>query len=372
MNLTDKVILLIFVFATLTQLVYWIFIFGKLVRYNLASEEPHTSLDAMPPVSVIICAHNEADNLNKNLRRFLNQNYRSYEVLLVDHKSTDTTKNILAYLQSEFSHLRVVECDDPGTGKKIALAKGIEQSKNDILLLSDADCAPASEFWLQRMVAGLDKEPGIALGFSPYSTLPGPLNKFIRYEACYTAIQYMSFALSRLPYMGVGRNLAYRKELFRMAGGFQKHSHYASGDDDLFINEVAANSKVVIRLHPDSFVFSTPKTTLKSYIAQKSRHFSTGKLYKLHHKFFLAVLTMSHFLHFFGGLYIILKISIIFAIVGYAVRISVVMMIGSRILNRFQQRSLIPWLPVFDVLFVFFYMMFSPVTLMNINAQKWN
>jgi cellulose synthase/poly-beta-1,6-N-acetylglucosamine synthase-like glycosyltransferase len=259
-------------------------------------------------------------------------------------------------------------------GKKFALAKGIEQAKHQVLLLTDADCVPASQDWVRGMVAGMDEDTHIVLGVAPYDEAPGPLNKWVRFEACYTAMQYLSFALAGHPYMGVGRNLAYRKELYERAGGFRSHEHLASGDDDLFVNAVARRGKVGIRLNPRTFVYSKPKTTWQDYYRQKTRHFSTGSEYNFKDKFILSSLTMSHLLHYFlGGLLLIFKISIMFALLGYAVRMGVVLAIGSRILGKLQHRSLRVWLPILDGFLILYYLVFAPSVLMNNDdTQRWN
>ena len=379
-------ILYAFFAATAVQIFFWLYFFSRLAFYKETNneqpatnnEQPATNNEQpatnnAPPVSVIICARNEEENLRNHLDRILNQTYRSYEVLVVDHKSSDNSLNVLSSLQHKFKHLRIVNFEDKKPGKKFALAKGIEQARYDILLLTDADCVPATTNWIQKMVEGMNENTQVVLGVAPYDETPGPLNKFIRFEACYTAMQYLAFALAGLPYMGVGRNLAYRRELFDQTGGFRRHEHLASGDDDLFINEVAHKGNVGIRLNPDTFVFSKPKTTWREYYRQKTRHFSTGKHYKLKHRILLFLLTMSHLLHYILGFFFVtLKISTIFALLGYAVRMGVVMAICSLILNKLQHRSLRLWVPALDAALVIFYFVFSPSVLMNKDTQRWN
>lgn len=377
----QQIILYAFLFATATQLFFWLFFFSRLALYKTTNSSEATNQSSnnqltthnSPSVSVIICARNEEENLRSNLYRILNQTYRSYEVLVVNHKSSDNSLDVLSSLRRKFKHLRIINCDDERAGKKFALAKGIEQARNQILLLTDADCVPATTNWVQGMVAGINENTQVVLGVAPYDEAPGPLNKFIRFEACYTAMQYLAFALAGLPYMGVGRNLAYRRELFDRSGGFRRHEHLASGDDDLFINEVAHKGNVGIRLHPDTFVFSKPKTTWREYYRQKRRHFTTGRHYKLKHQILLFSLTMSHLLHYvLGFLLVILKISTIFALLGYAVRMGVVMAVSVLIFNKLQHRSLRLWVPALDAALVIYYFVFFPSVLMNKDTQRWN
>ena len=340
---------------------------------NRYSTPQSSSSDGPPAVSIIICAHNEEHNLKAHLYRILNQNDRSHEVLVVSHNSYDKSLNILSSLQHRFKHLRIIKCDNPGLGKKVALARGIREAAHEVLLLTDADCMPASNEWLKKMTEKIGGATSIVLGFSPYMEAPGFLNKFIRFEALYTAIQYLSFALAGIPYMGVGRNMAYCRRLYEEARSPQKYVHLASGDDDLFVNEMANGRNTAVQLDPRSFVYSVPKQTWGAYFRQKTRHFSTGKYYKLPHRILLFALAMSHFLHYvLGAAIIILNFSIIFALLGYTVRLSVVMAFSSVILKRLRHQNLLPWVPALDAFLILYYVLFTPAILMNSNTQRWN
>jgi hypothetical protein len=81
--------------------------------------------------------------------------------------------------------------------------------------------------------------PEIVIGYGAYNKRPGLLNKIIRFETFHSALQYLSFALAGTPYMGVGRNLSYKKDVFLRNKGFSSINHIPGGDDDLFINKVA-------------------------------------------------------------------------------------------------------------------------------------
>ncbi|MCB0615512.1 MAG: glycosyltransferase, partial [Phaeodactylibacter sp.] len=177
--------------------------------------------------------------MRRNLPFFLAQDYPEYEIIVVNDNSSDKTLEVLLDFQKKSPILRLIDINvSTPRGKKAALSKGVNAAKFEILLLSDADCRPASPQWLDFMQAFIRDRAKIGLGYSPYFRGKGILNAFIRFETVYSAIQYLSFAFMGLPYMGVGRNLCYRKSLFRGSGGFDSHAHIASGDDDLFINQV--------------------------------------------------------------------------------------------------------------------------------------
>ena len=285
----SQLLLIVYVLATLVQLIFWIFLFSKLAFFQEQENNTEKNIEsAERPVSIIICARNEAKNLEKNLPRILNQNYRSYEVIVVNDNSTDQTQNILLKFHIKNPILQSLDITNKpkGSGKKPALAAGIRAARHDVLLFTDADCQPTSKNWLREMQELIKDKVEIGLGYGPYFSEKGFLNKFIRFETIFTAIQYFSFALAGHPYMGVGRNLIYKKRLFEDAGGFDKHAHLLSGDDDLFINEVATTDNIGILTKKNSFVYSAPKKSWKAYFRQKTRHLSTGKHYKFKHRKF--------------------------------------------------------------------------------------
>lgn len=367
------IITTIFLIATAVQLFYWLLIFAQLALFETPAKEIEPRKDKQQGVSIIICAKNEAENLARNMPRILNQNYRSFEVIVVNDNSSDNSEKVLTYLQKKYSCLNIINFVNKNksqVGKKFALAKGIEAAKHEVLLLTDADCRPASAEWLRKMQTVLVGTIQIGLGYAPYDEAPGFLNKFIRFEAIYTAVQYFSFALTGRAYMGVGRNLIYRKKLFHSANGFKNHENLASGDDDLFVNKVAGKDNVGIVLDGDTFMFSPPKKGWKEYIRQKSRHLSTGRWYKFRHQLILGLLSVSHFLHYATAVIIILKFSTIFAMLGYAVRMSVLFILYARILKRFQDASLLKWIPLLDAIYVFYYVLLAPVVFFG-KTKKW-
>ena len=256
-------------------------------------------------------------------------------------------------------------------GKKYALAKGIDTAKHEVLLLTDADCYPASEYWLDEMQKKIREPVAIGLGFAPYQKAPGFLNRFIRFETVYTAVQYMSFALAGMPYMGVGRNLIYRKSIFQQLGGFESHAHIASGDDDLFINAAATPVNTRIILDATTFVYSPAKKSWYHYYRQKARHYTTGKNYQLHHQLLLGILSLTHILHYFGGLVLLTQFSTMFVtIILYLVRILIVLFYYRLILRKFCEKNLYPWTPVLDAILVIHYLIFLP-SLFTGNTHKW-
>ncbi|MFC2114799.1 glycosyltransferase [Bacteroidota bacterium] len=315
----------------------------------------------MPPptVSVIICAKNEEENLRKHISAFLNQDYPEFEVIVVDDQSEDDTNDFLHEIAEKNSLLKVVTVSAhirDHLGKKLALTLGIRKSVNEILLLSDADCAPVSNQWIRQMVSNYSTGKQIVLGFSPYSWKNSLLNVFIQIDTFFTALQYFSFSLAGMTYMGVGRNLSYRKELFYTTG-FASHLHVPFGDDDLFVNENATKNNVAIEISPDSFVTSVPHTRFKYWFRQKKRHLKGGIEYKKEHKFWLGALWVSYFVFFALFAAAIIREPYSLYVWGvFAFRFVVSFLIYTLIAVKLRMIKLLWFLPVFEVMHLLLFM----------------
>jgi cellulose synthase/poly-beta-1,6-N-acetylglucosamine synthase-like glycosyltransferase len=239
-------------------------------------------------ISVIVAAHNEEKNLDNYLERVLNQNYPLFEVIVINDNSDDDTQNILLRLEKKHPSLKIIHLQDTKKSKKLALTKGIEVSEFDVLCFTDADCYPKTSEWLSSMVSYVSTETPIVLGYSPFEKYSGLLNKLIRFENIQTAINYFALSNLGLPYMGVGRNIMYKKEVFNVLNGFENHKHTLSGDDDLFVNNAVKHYKLSLCLERKSFVYSQPKRRLSSWLSQKKRHYTTSYHYQRKHQFILG------------------------------------------------------------------------------------
>ncbi len=297
---------LLFALTSLILLLYYFIVFS---RFAFSSTKKPKLSKKEEAVSIIICARNESHLLQKHLSAFLSQDYPNYEVIIVDDNSNDETEEVIKNFQQKNAHLRYLHLENENKnffkGKKFPLALGIKEAKNDFLLLSDADCLPASNQWLRQMQSHFSDKTEIVLGYGKYKRTKGILNAFIRFETIHTAIQYFSYALIGMPYMGVGRNLAYRKSLFLENKGFSSHYHVISGDDDLFVNQTATSSNVAIEYNKEAHTISIPKKTWKTWFNQKRRHFLSGKYYKKKHKFFLQTYAFSLFVFYLSFILLI-------------------------------------------------------------------
>lgn len=256
-NQITNLFLYIFYGAILIQLFYYWGIFSRLAFYKFKNQARKTQA-----VSVVICAKNEYHNLKENLPIILEQEYPDFEVIVVNDVSDDETYYLLKVLSDKYPHLKIVNFVDNVnffSGKKFPLTIGIKSAKNDIILLTDADCKPHSMKWIEQMQEQFHSGTEIVLGYGKYKEEPSFLNKIIRFDTLQIAIQYLSMALAGKAYMGVGRNLAYRKNLFYRQNGFINHYKVKSGDDDLFVNAAASDKNTKIMISSDSHTISTAK-----------------------------------------------------------------------------------------------------------------
>ncbi len=361
MNFTQigQMLFYAFCLVTLVQLFYYLFFFVRLAVYKPKPK----AVSQTHPVSVIICARDEAANLAKNLPGALVQQYRTtHEVIVVDDNSYDDSKYLLEEYQKTYRQLQVVLLKQEAKmipGKKFPLSIGIKTAKHEIVLLTDADCVPASEFWIDKMQESFDEQTEIVLGFGAYHKKKGMLNKIVRWETFHTALQYFSYALAGNPYMGVGRNLSYKKTIFFRHKGFSAHNNIPSGDDDLFINMAATKNNTRINIDKDAFTLSEPPRTWNAWVKQKNRHYSTGKFYKPLHKFLLGSYTLSHFLF-----YPLLAASLIMynwqlALIVFGVRFLVQAIVLYPCMKKLNEQAMYPWFLFIDIWMFFYYLIFA-------------
>jgi glycosyltransferase involved in cell wall biosynthesis len=328
------------------------------------------------PISVVICARDEANNLVKNLPGVLVQQYSTtHEIVLVNDNSEDESKYLLDEFKKSFKNLNVVALTQEAkmiNGKKFPLSIGIKSAKYETLLLTDADCVPASEHWMQLMQDGYNDDTEIVLGYGAYKKRPGLLNKLIRFETFQTALQYFSYALAGLPYMGVGRNLSYKRELFIKNKGFSSINQIPSGDDDLFINQVANRRNTAIVVDHDAHTLSEPKTTFKDWMTQKYRHYTTSKYYKKKHVFLLGLYSMSQFL-VYPALILALVFTKEYILISsiWAFRAILQGLVLRGAMKKLNELDLWPWYILFDIWSIFYYLFTLP-SVWKSPQKNWN
>lgn len=271
------------------QLYYYLRYLRPRIKTQL--EEPKD----WPNVSVIVCARNEEHNLRDYLHTLLNQDYPNYEVIVVDDGSEDQTAMILEQYARLNKHMyrtfvpreaRVI------SSKKLALTIGVKAAHYDYLLMTDADCRPESRNWIREMMRGFlcgGEQIEVVLGYGAYFENDTLLSSLINYDTLFIGLQYLGMAATGHPYMGVGRNLAYKKDTFYKNNGFRGLLNERSGDDDLFVNKITNRNNTAIVCSRDSITWSSPKTTWREWLHQKRRHLSVSHHYKMDSKIRISI-----------------------------------------------------------------------------------
>ncbi len=376
MNLTNyllnwqEIIFILLCSITAIQIFYYLFFFSRLAFFKNTTKD----ITQTHAVSVIICARDEAANLAKNLPGSLVQAYSTtHEIIVVNDNSFDDSKYLLEEFERDFKHLKIVELKQEAKmipGKKFPLSIGIKTAKYEIVLLTDADCVPSSELWIEKIQESYDDSTEIVLGYGAYHKKKGLLNRLIRWETFHTALQYLSYALAGKPYMGVGRNLSYKKVIFFRHKGFSSFNHISSGDDDLFINIAATKNNTKINISPEAFTLSDSPSNWNQWIKQKRRHYSTAKYYKPLHKFLLGLYSLSHFLFFPILITAIAFYNWQWSLLVFFIRFIIQIIILYPSMKKLNEKDLFPFFILLDLWMFFYYFIFS-ITLILKPRTSW-
>lgn len=346
------VLFYIFVAVTVMQLCYYL----SFLSFGFSSSKKKTTETI--PVSVIVCAKNEADNLEKLIPLLLNQTHSNFELVLINDASTDSTADVLTSFAKRDQRIKLVNVENNEAfwgNKKYALTLGIKAAKHEHLLFTDADCIPSSNNWIQLMSQNFTQKKSIVLGYGKYDTKKFSLTHLlVKYETLLTAIQYFSYAKMGIPYMGVGRNLAYTKSEFFKVKGFINHLHIKSGDDDLFVRDAATGANTSIQFHPESFTISNSPKNLAALFRQKRRHISTAKEYKFLHQFLLSCFFITKIFMF--GLFFALLFSpyLLWSLIGFGSYFIISYICIALAANKLKETRVLFFLPFLEVFLMLF------------------
>ena len=340
--------------VVLLQVLYYVALFFKLSFHKQETPEPQNV-----PISIVITAKNDAHLLIKTLPEFLNQDYPLFEVVVVSDNSNDETSQLVLDFQNRYSNLKLVHLESSVTnikGKKFPLSLGIKAANYEHVLLTDADCLPASNQWVKLMARHFNETTKIVLGFSKIHRKTGLMNTLIRFDRFHQAIQYFSYCLAKIPFMGVGQNLAYTKTIFFINKGFASQNHLRFGDDDLFINRVATGRNCAIEYEKAAHTISRYGAIFSHWLLLKTFRIKTRKLYTKKERF---LLNFYRFLMTF--FYIVLGFTIYFSmgnliflliILGiFLIKFAVQYVCFGLAAAKLDEKSLVPYILFFDVVF---------------------
>lgn len=264
------------------QLLYLLIVYARPLR-AAKHARCESAENAAKPVSVIVYARGEAEDLRRNLPHILNQEYPDFEVIVVNDGSDAESEDVLKLFSNEYKHLyyTYVPTDTQYLShKKLALTMGIKAAKHDILLFTEANCRPHSNKWITSMTGTYTKSTDIILGYCSYGNYPGFFQKLVAYDNLINGLRYIASALSRSPYSGNGQNLSYRKEVFFAHKGYSKSLNLHAGADDLFINETSNPVNTQVVYSPNSLMEADQTEDFLTYKLMKVSRAATEQYYR--------------------------------------------------------------------------------------------
>jgi glycosyltransferase involved in cell wall biosynthesis len=348
-------------------LFYWIYFFRKLANYS--PNKP--TKQNIPPFSILICVKNDLSNVIENIDTWVSQNSNQKEILIIDDFSGINLKQFIEKMKLEKGSLSYYKVKTNLPGKKQAIKEGLSFSRYNWSLLTDADCKPIGNNWAQLMLStALDNNKSVVLGYSPYK-VPSKslLFLWIHFEAWLTGLLYLSFSLRGLPYMGVGRNLLYDKAIVSNEA-LIKNTDLISGDDDLLISQISNATNTTICIDPESFCYTSPKTSWSSYFNQKLRHYSTASRYKFKHQLLLSTFSISQFVFYLFFFLCIFNDVWEISLTCYLVRLLIIMPIVLKNIDKLKAKFSIFHFLFLDFFLSLYYLFFS-LSFLWPKSKKW-
>ena len=381
-NSFSFIVLIVFGLSLLIQLLYhW----GKFSKVAFFKKVGRPKLDEeLEPVSIVICARDVYEYLIDLIPALLTQDYPDYEIVVVNDCSDDETEEYLKDLERREPKIKPVQLKQHlnfFNGKKFPLSMGIKSAKNDIIVLTECNCMPVNDQWLRSVVNRYNNQTEIVIGYSPYVQKKSTLNRIMRFDALQNGLLYLSAALSRRPYMGVGRNLSYRKELFYRNKGFISHYMTSVGDDDLFISQVANKKNTEVLIDAENAILTTPTSSFKLWIRHKSSRYSTVSKYNVGARISLSLFYLSQFL-FYASFIALLCLKPAFVITNgaafyipilvffFLLRFGTQLIIYHKASKRLGEKGLLPGLIAYDFLFAFLSPLLRLMGRMDKGAQR--
>ena len=282
------------------QAIYYLTLYPRIIRRQRSvASHPQDFSRELPPVSIILYSRDEVDQMRRNLPLLLTQDYPCYEVIVINDGPIGESDDFLTQLEQEHRHLYHSFIPDSSryiSRKKLALTLGMRAAKYDWLLMTEVDCRPVSDQWLRLMARNFTPQTQVVLGYSRHEDAKGLFRSRVAYDNLFGSMRYLGMALAGHPYMGIGRNLAYRKSLFLSRKGFSTYLTLERGDDDLFINQVANGHNTRVETDAQAVMKASVVTRKKDWREEKIGYTVTSALYRGSSKYLLSFETMTRLL----------------------------------------------------------------------------
>ena len=228
-----------------------------------------------PMISVVIAARNEETTIGKLLTTLATQDYRNFEIIVVNDDSDDET--LWAVAQHQLKSIRVIH--NRGRGKKAAITAGVQAGKGSIVVTTDADCVVSSQ-WLRAMREPF-RDPQVMMAFGGVR-IEGNNSFFHMLQAMEFSSLIGTGAASAalgVPTMCNGANLSFRRKVFSEVNGYDDNVNVPSGDDEFLMRKVQKRYKggVAFVASPAAVVTTFPQANTKAFLNQRIRWASKWK-----------------------------------------------------------------------------------------------
>lgn len=297
------------------ELFYLYAIYNRVVGYSRRVAKGRVSYCAdLPSVSVVVYAHaEEGDRILQLLPRLVAQRYADFEVIVVNDGTAEELKNAIALYECEYNNVYQTFVPDTVynvSRKKLGITLGVKAAKNDVIILTDANCIPLSDNWLTSIARNFVPGVDVVLGYTRMTCEEGyKKGGYQTFDRMVFGLRFLAYAVMKAPYMGMGGNLAYRRETFFANKGFSAHLNLHFGDDDLLINEIARKGNTRIEVSPDSMVEACYNDTAEAWHEMRMRYNFTSRFLHTSSKAVFALESCLHILFWLavaGAVYVAL------------------------------------------------------------------
>ena len=343
----------------LTQAVYYLRLYNRIHTHNKAADNAVPDA-GNPPLSVIIVAKEAANELRENLPSILEQDYPEFEVIVIYDRPADDCDDILKLLEDKYPHLYHTFIPDSAryiSHKKLGITMGIKASRHDWLVFTEPDCRPQSRQWLRQMARNFTPATEIVLGYSNYERKPGWFNKKITFDTLLNSMRFLGMAINGHPYMGTGRNLAYRKSLYYKQKGFSSHLKLRRGEDDLFVNKTAGKHNVRVETGPESIMRISVPRHKRVWREEKISYMATSRFFQGTARYLMGLETCSRLLFYAAvlatctaGIIARLWIMPAIALALWLLRFAIQLTVFGKTCRELGERKFYALLPLFDLL----------------------
>lgn len=346
----------------LILVVFFYILLTLLFAFSFRNPAAVTS-DFEPKISIIVAARNEAQNLSASLQSLCDVNYpaEKYEIVVVDDNSNDDSPEIIKRFAADplFRCIRLNENEKTRPGKAGAILEGIDQSRGEIIFVTDADCRVPRN-WVKNLLRYFDRDTGLVGGFTLLDRQGDKTSLWGKIQSCDLCFLLGIAAASahlKKPVSWLGNNMAFRRTAYDLVGGYAALGH-SLVEDFALINAIAGSGKLKVTFihHPDSLVTSLPATNVMDFYRQRKRWASDMKQVPPFGLFIMASSFLSHFA--IVAAFLLLPIELAFA--GFFFLFTADFIFLFRVLSTLQRKDLLRYFIGFEWLY-FAYTLLLPV-----------